>query len=381
MEIKPPVPQIPIPLWKDVKDLQEWETHHQRRPETGDQHSSALRAGDRGHPPFPGRVRVTTVADGFFNWARKSSVWPVSFGLACCAIEMMATFASRFDVERLGMVPWASPRHSDLMIVSGTVTIKMAPMLERIYNQMPDPKWAVSMGSCANSGGPFRHGYHVVKGVDRIIPVDVYVPGCPPPPESLLNGLLLLQDQIAHFRRTGHARRARARRWIEVTGERARARCRRRADFGGAEAAGAAAARSSWPRAGRPLARRRAVREGVARLHASSRSSTAVDWKAEGLEVVAWRREPRRATLGAAADEARRGRDDVSVDRGGLPRRRLDGARGVRHVRRAVCRAIRICAASCWPTTGRATPCSSPTRSTRRILRTGRRRCSPDPIA
>ena len=146
---------------------------------------------------------VTTVADAFFNWARKSSVWPVTFGLACCAIEMMATFASRFDVERLGMVPWASPRHSDLMIVSGTVTIKMAPMLKRIYDQMPDPKWAVSMGSCANSGGPFRHGYHVVKGVDRVIPVDVYVPGCPPPPESLLNGLLLLQDQISHFRRTG----------------------------------------------------------------------------------------------------------------------------------------------------------------------------------
>ncbi len=91
----------------------------------------------------------------------------------------MATFASRFDVERLGMVPWASPRHSDLMIVSGTVTIKMAPMLLRIYEQMPDPKWALSMGSCANSGGPFRHGYHVVKGVDRVIPVDVYVPGLP----------------------------------------------------------------------------------------------------------------------------------------------------------------------------------------------------------
>ncbi|MGH7365677.1 MAG: NADH-quinone oxidoreductase subunit B [Candidatus Rokuibacteriota bacterium] len=152
---------------------------------------------------FPGGFALTTVADSFLNWARKSSVWPVTFGLACCAIEMMATFASRFDVERLGMVPWASPRHSDLMIVSGTVTIKMAPMLKRIYDQMPDPKWAVSMGSCANSGGPFRHGYHVVKGVDRVIPVDVYVPGCPPPPESLLNGLLLLQDQIAHFHKTG----------------------------------------------------------------------------------------------------------------------------------------------------------------------------------
>jgi NADH-quinone oxidoreductase subunit B len=204
VEIKPPVPQIPAPVWKDIKDLQEWQTHHQRRPETGDKHSALFEQVTEGIHAFPGGFAVTTVADGFLNWARKSSVWPVSFGLACCAIEMMATFASRFDVERLGMVPWASPRHSDLMIVSGTVTIKMAPMLKRIYDQMPDPKWAVSMGSCANSGGPFRHGYHVVKGVDRVIPVDVYVPGCPPPPESLLNGLLLLQDQISHFRRTGH---------------------------------------------------------------------------------------------------------------------------------------------------------------------------------
>ena len=151
---------------------------------------------------LPSGVLLTSV-EKLVNWTRKSSLWPATFGLACCAIEMMATFASRFDVERLGMVPWASPRHSDLMIVSGTVTIKMAPMLKRIYDQMPDPKWAVSMGSCANSGGPFRHGYHVVKGVDRVIPVDVYVPGCPPPPESLLNGLLLLQDQISHFHKTG----------------------------------------------------------------------------------------------------------------------------------------------------------------------------------
>jgi len=200
--IKAPVPEVPAPVWRSFKDLQEFEALRQRRPE-GDKHSAAFEALTEGIHQFPGGFVVTTLADTFFNWARKSSVWPVTFGLACCAIEMMATFASRFDVERLGMVPWASPRHSDLMIVSGTVTIKMAPMLERIYAQMPDPKWAVSMGSCANSGGPFRHGYRVVKGVDRVIPVDVYVPGCPPPPESLLNGLLLLQEQIAHFRRTG----------------------------------------------------------------------------------------------------------------------------------------------------------------------------------
>jgi NADH-quinone oxidoreductase B subunit len=203
MAVKGPVPVVPAPVWRSFKDLQEWEALHQRRPEHGDKYSSAFESLTEGIHSFPGGFLVTAPADAFLNWARKSSVWPVTFGLACCAIEMMATFASRFDVERLGMVPWASPRHSDLMIVSGTVTIKMAPMLLRIYEQMPDPKWALSMGSCANSGGPFRHGYHVVKGVDRVIPVDVYVPGCPPPPESLLNGLLLLQDRIAEFRRTG----------------------------------------------------------------------------------------------------------------------------------------------------------------------------------
>ena len=204
MEIKAPTPQIPrAGLDETSRICRRWET---APPGAAGGRQALRRSSSRvteGIHSFPGGFVVTTVADAFLNWARKSSVWPVTFGLACCAIEMMATFASRFDVERLGMVPWASPRHSDLMIVSGTVTIKMAPMLKRIYDQMPDPKWAVSMGSCANSGGPFRHGYHVVKGVDRVIPVDVYVPGCPPPPESLLNGLLLLQDQISHFRRTG----------------------------------------------------------------------------------------------------------------------------------------------------------------------------------
>ena len=171
MEIKAPIPQIPPAVWTEFKDLQEWEKYRQERPE-GDKHSELFESATEGVYNFPGGFVATGVIDAVLNWARKSSVWPVTFGLACCAIEMMATFASRFDVERLGMVPWASPRHSDLMIVSGTVTIKMAPMLKRIYDQMPDPKWAVSMGSCANSGGPFRHGYHVVKGVDRVIPVD-----------------------------------------------------------------------------------------------------------------------------------------------------------------------------------------------------------------
>ena len=158
-------PQI-VPVWKDFKDLQEWEKYHQER-QGNDKTSEALASIADAIHHMPGGWIVTTSTDKIFNWARKSSIWPVTFGLACCAIEMMATFASRFDVERFGMVPWASPRHSDLMIVSGTVTIKMAPMLKRIYDQMPDPKWVVSMGSCANSGGPFRHGYHVVKGVRK----------------------------------------------------------------------------------------------------------------------------------------------------------------------------------------------------------------------
>src|SRR5438552_3276809 len=157
VEVKPPVPQIPPPVWTEFKDLQEFEKYRQHRADD-DKTSNALASIADAIHHMPGGWIVTTSTDKIFNWARKSSIWPVTFGLACCAIEMMATFASRFDVERFGMVPWASPRHSDLMIVSGTVTIKMAPMLKRIYDQMPDPKWVVSMGSCANSGGPFRHG-------------------------------------------------------------------------------------------------------------------------------------------------------------------------------------------------------------------------------
>ena len=196
----------------------------------------------------------------------------------------MATFASRFDVERLGMVPWASPRHSDLMIISGTVTIKMAPMLKRIYDQMPDPKWAVSMGSCANSGGPFRHGYHVVKGVDRVIPVDVYVPGCPPPPESLLNGLLLLQEQIAHFRTTGKRAAPNRRRPIESRDLTIRRGLSARNVSACPPPATAPRSRVTvpverWVEAGR------FVKDTLGCLYMSF--STAVDWKDQGLEVVA----------------------------------------------------------------------------------------------
>jgi NADH-quinone oxidoreductase subunit B len=146
---------------------------------------------------------VTTTVDSVFNWARKSSLWPMTFGLACCAIEMMAAGASRFDLDRFGMgIFRATPRQSDLMIVAGSVTEKMAPLIRRLWEQMPEPKWCMAMGICATSGGPFPTYSHV-QGVDQIVPVDVYVPGCPPTPDSLMFGLLKLQEQVSEFQKTG----------------------------------------------------------------------------------------------------------------------------------------------------------------------------------
>ncbi len=140
---------------------------------------------------------VVTKLNDLLNWSRLSSVWPLQFGIACCAIEMMASYASTYDLERFGVFPRASARQADVIIIAGTVTFKMAERIKLLYEQMPEPKYVISMGSCSNCGGPYwQHGYHVVKGVDRVIPVDVYVQGCPPRPEALIGGILELQKII-----------------------------------------------------------------------------------------------------------------------------------------------------------------------------------------
>ena len=153
-----------------------------------------LRPG--GDNPLLERGFVTASLDSLINWARTGSMWPMTFGLACCAVEMMHAGASRIDLDRYGVVFRPSPRQSDVMIVAGTLVNKMAPALRKVYDQMPNPKWVISMGSCANGGGYYHYSYSVVRGCDRIVPVDIYVPGCPPTAEALIYGLIQLQNKI-----------------------------------------------------------------------------------------------------------------------------------------------------------------------------------------
>src|SRR6478735_11044367 len=151
-------------------------------------------------------IWVTSVQD-LYNWGRRNSIWPLQFGLACCAIEMIAAATARFDIARFGAEIFRpSPRQADLMIVSGTVTKKMAPQVVRLWNQMPEPKYCIAMGACAISGGPFKQGYNVLKGIDRYVPVDVHIPGCPPRPEALLHAFMTLQRKIGEQALTGPSR-------------------------------------------------------------------------------------------------------------------------------------------------------------------------------
>ena len=180
MEIKPPSPA----------DIQSFRTGLPQ----GLQNEAELFNGVKNHLTDKGYI--ITQIDKVVSWAQTGSMWPITFGLACCAVEMMHTAASRYDLDRFGMFFRPSPRQADVMIVAGTLTNKMAPALRKVYDQMPDPKWVISMGSCANGGGYYHYSYSVTRGCDRIVPVDVYVPGCPPTAEALLYGILLLHQKI-----------------------------------------------------------------------------------------------------------------------------------------------------------------------------------------